>query len=159
MKQFDWRVAMKESLVVPYLALSVVVVGALLGACAAPEPVEEAAPEPAEAAPVQIDAYTVRGEVVELPDPADPRPQISLHHEAIDDLKGTDGTIWGMDSMTMSFDVTETVALEGIAAGDKVEFVLEVDWNADPPSWVSQVRQLPPDTELEFHEARPPADE
>ena len=60
-----------------------------------------------------------------------------------------------MDSMAMPFPVAKGVPLEGLAANDKVEITLHVDWEADSPVEITRLRKLPPDTKLVFREARP----
>lgn len=100
--------------------------------------------------------YAVRGKIQELPDPQDPLSGLYIRHEAIDDWVGMDGEIQGMDSMTMPFPVADDVTFEGIEIGDKVTFVLEVNYDADPAVQVTEVTRLPEDTELEFRDAREP---
>jgi Cu/Ag efflux protein CusF len=97
----------------------------------------------------------VRGEVVGLPDPASPTVGFYVRHEAIDDFKAADGTIAGMDAMTMQFPLTDPSLLQGVNAGDKVELTYRVDWHGDPMQDVTVLRKLPPDTELVFREAEP----
>jgi hypothetical protein len=90
----------------------------------------------------------VRGLVTQLPDPEDPTTGFFVHHEAIPDFRHLDGQVSGMDSMTMPFPVAEEVSLEGVTVGDKVEFELTVDWEADPVTEVTAVRRLDSATEL-----------
>lgn len=105
------------------------------------------------------DVYLLRGEVVGLPHPDDPTSAFVLHHEAIDDFKGFEGEVWGMDAMTMPFRLAQGVSLAGIETGDKVEARLVVDWEGDPPQQITELHELPADTELTFRPARPPAEE
>jgi Copper binding periplasmic protein CusF len=101
--------------------------------------------------------YTVRGQVRQLPDPANPAASgLYISHEAIDDWAGRSGEVEGMDPMNMSFEVAEGVSLEGIQPGDIVEFTLHADWEASPPVEITALRELPPGTRLVFREARPP---
>ena len=97
--------------------------------------------------------YTVRAQVVQPPNPT---TGLYLYHEAIDDWTGQDGKVTGMDTMAMPFPVAKGVPLEGIQANDKIEVKLHVDWNADRPFEITEVRELPPDTKLEFRAAKPP---
>lgn len=99
--------------------------------------------------------YTVRGQVTQLPDPANPGSGLYLNHEAIDDFVSRDGEVVGMDPMTMSFLVDEDVPLEGIAVGDVVEIELHVDWGADTEAEIVEIRELPPGTKLVYRAARP----
>ncbi|MFQ5670164.1 MAG: copper-binding protein [Acidobacteriota bacterium] len=103
-----------------------------------------------------LETYVVRGEVVELPHPGDPSSEFVMHHEPIDNFKGIDGQVWGMDSMTMPFTVSEDLSLEEIQVGDKVEFTLQVDWAGSPPQEVTRIHKLPADVKLVFRKARPP---
>lgn len=98
--------------------------------------------------------YTVRAQVVKPPD--NPAEGLYLYHEAIDDWMGRGGEVEGMDPMAMPFPVAKDVPLEGLAANDKVEIILHVDWEADSPVEVTRLRKLPPDTKLVFREAKPP---
>jgi Cu/Ag efflux protein CusF len=101
--------------------------------------------------------YTVRGQVRQLPDPANPAAgQFFVSHEAIDDWAGRDGKVVGMDPMMMSFEVAEGVSLEGLQRGDVIEFTLHVDWRSGTPVEITAIRRLPPGTKLVFREAKPP---
>jgi hypothetical protein len=100
--------------------------------------------------------YTVRGMVVQAPDPANPAGGLYLYHEAIDDWVGRDGKQEGMDPMGMPFPVARGVPLTGLAANDKIEVTLHVDWNADTAVEITQLRKLPRDTRLVFRAAKPP---
>jgi Cu/Ag efflux protein CusF len=86
--------------------------------------------------------YTVRAEVVRLPDPGAPLREIVLRHEAIPDFVGQDGKVVGMPAMVMPLEVAPGLPLEGVRPGDKVEIVLRVDWTR-PSYRVEQVRPLP----------------
>jgi Cu/Ag efflux protein CusF len=99
--------------------------------------------------------YTVRGEVVRLPEASSTGArQVGLRHEAIDDFVNQAGKTVGMGSMVMSFDAAPGVSLEDVRVGDKVEIQLAVGWS--PPALrIEQLRKLPADTALEFREARP----
>ena len=97
--------------------------------------------------------YTVRAQVVQPPDAA---TGLYIYHEAIDDWVSRDGKAEGMDPMAMPFPVAKGVPLDGIQANDKVEVTLHVDWASDTPVEITKVRELPPDTRLEFRAAKPP---
>jgi Cu/Ag efflux protein CusF len=100
--------------------------------------------------------HTIRGQVVRLPDPASGDRSLTLAHEAIDNFAGRDGKVTGMDPMTMPFTVAQGVSLDGIAVGDVVEFKLRVDWEAEgEPTEITEVKELPPGTQLVFREAKP----
>jgi hypothetical protein len=110
---------------------------------------------PLEAARTSGRTYTTRGQVTQLPDPANPGSGLYLSHEAIDNFVDRDGKTVGMDPMNMPFPVAEGVSLAGIAPADLVEFDLYVDWQADTPVAITRIRKLPPDTKLVFNAARP----
>ena len=97
--------------------------------------------------------YTVRAQVVQPPDPA---IGLYLYHEAIDDWMSRSGEVEGMDPMAMPFPVAKDVPLGNVQANDKVEVTLHVDWDADTPVEITRVRELPPDTQLVFRQAKPP---
>lgn len=161
-----------RSLVALLLLLLTAGVIFVLGACAGETPpasetetdaqaqaqAEDAEPEEP-TPPPEPETYTVRGEIVDLPDPEDPTSGFFVYHEAIDTFRGMDGKVVGMSSMTMPFAVDEDLDLEGLQRGDKVEFDLHVDWEGDPATLVTRVEKLPPDTTLEFRGAQPPGDD
>jgi hypothetical protein len=103
--------------------------------------------------------YTVRALVVQAPDAAsiagNSAGSLYLYHEPIDDWVGRDGKRDGMDTMAMPFPVAGGVPLAGVAANDKVEVTLHVDWTADRPIEITRLRKLPADTRLVFRSARP----
>jgi hypothetical protein len=100
--------------------------------------------------------YTVRAQVVGLPDPANPGTGLTLNHEAIDEFVDRSGEVVGMDPMSMPFPVAEGVSLDGIEVGDVVEVELRVDWGGDPEVAITGVRELPRGTKLDFRAAQPP---
>jgi len=102
--------------------------------------------------------YTVRGQVVQLPDPNNPGTGLSINHEAVDDFVSRDGEVVGMDPMSMSFPVAAKVPLEGLQVGDVIEFKLHVDWGAQPEVEIVEIRELPAGTKLVFRAAKPPTD-
>lgn len=94
-------------------------------------------------------SYTVRGEIVRLP-PA-PGGEILIRHEAIPDFRGMNGEIVGMDAMTMPFPLAPEAKLDGLAVGDRVEFLLELRWqDARSPVAVARIAKLPAGTALDF---------
>jgi hypothetical protein len=95
--------------------------------------------------------YTMRALVVQAPDAG----SLYLYHEPIDDWVGRDGKRDGMDTMAMPFPVAGGVPLAGVAANDKVEVTLHVDWTADRAVEITRLRKLPADTRLVFRSARP----
>ena len=126
---------------VPGAVLAVAVLA--LAACSPPPP------SPAPAGPDQ--SYAVRGEIVRLPDPADPQNEIWIRHEAIADFATDAGEVVGMDAMTMPFGVADGLDLAGFEVGDKIRFTLEVRWaDRAQPAKVTAVEKLPADIELVF---------
>jgi Cu/Ag efflux protein CusF len=113
------------------------------------------APADATSQSTTASVYVVRGEVVGLPDPAYPTVGFYVRHEAIDDFRAADGTIAGMNAMTMQFPLTDPSLLQGVNVGDKVELTYLVDWHGEPMQDVTALRKLAPDTELEFRDADP----
>jgi copper binding protein CusF len=103
--------------------------------------------------------YRVRALVVQTPDSAHTASTraggLYLYHEPIDDWVGRDGKHDGMDTMAMPFPVAGSVPLAGVAANDKVEVTLHVDWTADRAIEITRLRKLPADTRLVFRSARP----
>ena len=113
------------------------------GGCTSSGPPEGAPPSPSSR------RYPVRAEVVRLPEPGSPLRELVLRHEAIPDFVGQDGRVVGMEAMVMPLEVSRSLPLDGVRAGDKVEIVLEVDW-ARPSYRVVQLRPLPPSTVLDL---------
>ena len=99
--------------------------------------------------------YTTRGQVVQLPDPANPGTGLTLNHEAVDQFVDRQGELVGMDPMSMPYPVAKDVSLEGIQVGDVVEFKWHVDWDAEPSAEIIGVRKLPAGTKLDFRAAKP----
>jgi hypothetical protein len=124
---------------------------ALLAALCATGCAKKKAPAPT----ISQAVYTVRAEVVSLPDPADPRTEFRVHHEAIPDFRASmpDGPL-GMKPMIMPFTVGPGVSLEGVHAGDKVEIRFQCDYDLETgvlrDSRVVSVTPLPADTTLNF---------
>ena len=128
-----------------YGAVAALSLGLLLAVgCSSHHSPEEAAVK------VEPRQYTVRGELVTVPETVDASTQIRIKHEAMPDLVGHDGEVSGMASMTMPFSLNEGLSLEGFSVGDKVEFVLDVDWERMPGMLITEIRALPPETELTF---------
>jgi Cu/Ag efflux protein CusF len=95
-------------------------------------------------------AYTVRGEVEQLPNPEVEGSDLMVRHEPIPDFENSKGEVVGMNAMTMPFPLAGDVSLEGIAVGDKVELTFEVQFEPSTSFVTTEVTKLPPDTELDF---------
>jgi hypothetical protein len=106
---------------------------------------------PAEGAPASPSSrrYTVRAEVIRLPEAGAPLRELVLRHEAIPDFVGQEGRVVGMEAMVMPLEVARALPLEGVRVGDKVEIVLEVDWSR-PSYRVVHLSLLPVSTVLDL---------
>lgn len=111
----------------------------------------EAPPAPSA---TDVRRYTVRGEVVALPEAGG--RELSLRHEAIHEFVDRSGAVVGMNAMVMPFPVEPGVSLDGLAAGDKVRFRFAVDWSRNRFA-IESLEKLPAETTLEYGEAHPPA--
>ncbi len=97
------------------------------------------------------DRYTTRGVIAELPDAKRVgNPDLMIQHERIADFKDSSGKVVGMNSMIMDFPLGPGVALTGLAKGDKVEVVLEVDWTQLPPHRAASIKKIDVATVLDF---------
>ncbi|MEO0483788.1 MAG: copper-binding protein [Planctomycetota bacterium] len=100
--------------------------------------------------------YETRGQIVSLPDPANPTSEFMIHHEAIDDFVHQDGVMRGMNAMVMPFPaVADDVSFYGIEVGDIVVFSFDVAWEGDPKWMVTAIEEIDPATELVFRQADP----
>jgi len=97
-----------------------------------------------------VHTYTLRGEVVSLPDPADPASELRIRHEAISDFKNAKGEAEPMHAMTMSFSPASKDTLDGIAVGDIIVFNFLMHWSPSMQMQADTIEKLPADTELNF---------
>jgi len=110
-------------------------------------------PTPAGVAEAPVAAprvYTSRGVVLEVAEDA-----LTIHHEAIDDYAGPDGKVTGMDSMVMRFPLTPQSRGTAVGEGDKVMFRIEAR-TTEPRYRLTEVKELPAGTVLDFRAAQPP---
>lgn len=105
------------------------------------------------------ETYTVRGIIEAMPDAADPRTQLMIHHEHIPDFKGKGGAlhvdpkdgVTGMKAMTMPFDTLgPDVVLDNFKVGDKIEFVLNIAREPRMSMAIMKMTKLPADTAISF---------
>jgi Cu/Ag efflux protein CusF len=96
-----------------------------------------------------VHTYTVRGQVEAVPAADKPGIGLIIHHEPIPGYVDMSGKVVGMESMTMSFLPAKGLSLAAIKPGDKVEFVLSVDWSNNR-SQITKITVLPTDTKLNF---------
>lgn len=97
-------------------------------------------------------SYEIRGVVRALPPAGAADPQLTIRHEAVPDLVDIAGRTTGMEAMTMKFRTADGVDLSGLQTGTKVTFRLDIDWDRSPPVLVTEIRVLPPETELTLGE-------
>jgi hypothetical protein len=127
--------------------VALVVAGGLLAACR-----DGAREAPAESGiPAGPRRYSVRGEVLHLPEPG--VADFTVRHEAVPDFVGIEGRVVGMESMAMSFPLAASASTRGLSVGDKIAFVLAVDW-AKPSIAIERIERLPPETVLDFRTPR-----
>lgn len=93
--------------------------------------------------------YTLKGRVTSV-DPSAPTPHVSVHHESIPSFVSRSGERVGMNSMTMSFAVAPSAALDGISEGEPIEFTFEVRWNHEPAMLITSLHELPAASHLEL---------
>ncbi len=99
---------------------------------------------------VVVHEYPLRGRVVSLIDETDPASELKIHHEAIDDFKMGDGELSPMGQMVMPFAPGPGETMEGIAVGDAVSFVFEMQWEPAREMRAVDFKKLPADTVLNF---------
>lgn len=112
-----------------------------------------------------VRSYAVRGQVVLLPNPANPVTELQIRHEHIPDFVGWDGKLHinadgvpGMKSMTMPFTADPPSLIDTLRVGDKIRFTMKMDLRAKR-YWISDLAKLDDDTELDFADKLPPAGE
>ena len=105
-------------------------------------------------APENIALYTVRGRIVQLPNPDRPAMELIVHHEALPSYM-SGGKVVGMASMSMPFpNLADGVSLAGLTVGEPISMTFEVEY--DPGTGgpvgvvVTAITPLPPDTTLSF---------
>jgi Cu/Ag efflux protein CusF len=96
-----------------------------------------------------VHTYTIRGQVEAVPVADKPGIGLIIHHESIPGFVDISGKVADMKSMTMSFVPAKGLSLAAIKPGDKVEFVLSVDWSNNR-SQITKITVLPADTKLNF---------
>lgn len=91
-----------------------------------------------------VERYSGRGKIVALA--AD---KVDIHHERIPAIRGFDGTIKPMDSMTMPF-ARNQASFSDLAVGDIVAFEFTVHYDAAPTLRLTRITKLPPESALEL---------
>ncbi len=97
-----------------------------------------------------VHSYPLRGRIESLPYAGDPASELKIRHEAIDDFKMGDGEPSPMRSMAMPFSPGPGESLEGLAVGDAIEFVFEMQWEPSREMRVVSFKKLPAGTVLAF---------
>lgn len=121
---------------------------AAVGPGAAQPAANAASPGTAPSAPADA-TYDARGVITALIPASESGPaRLSIHHERIPNFKDREGKVVGMDSMTMTFDITPDVKFDSLHVNDKVAFRCEVHWTGSPLVVVSKVEPLPTGTAL-----------
>lgn len=97
--------------------------------------------------------FTVRGRVVQLPDPNRPASEFRVSHEPIPEWKRNynDETPVGMNAMIMDFPPASPEVIEGVAVDDVVRLTFRVLYDEDGAltGWKTiKVEKLPPETML-----------
>ena len=119
--------------------------------------------EGAESEPAGLAAeFTVRGRVVQLPDPERPASEFRVHHEPIPEWKRNynDETPVGMNAMIMDFPPASPEVIRGVAIDDVVRLTFRVAYDEEGAlmGWkATRVEKLPPETAL-VHERGPDAE-
>lgn len=131
---------------------------ALLSATAIPACKDSKPPEAVNTSIVKH-TYVVRGEVQQLPDPADARKEFMVRHEEIPEFKGPQGQV-GMKAMAMPFPLADDFKSTGLNVGDKITltFTVEFDTAADKPKKYYATSWTPLDamTQLDFTDRSKP---
>lgn len=139
---------------IPSLALRMLLAALLASAAACGK---KAPPPPTQKTVV----YTVRAEVVSVPEAGKPGSEFRARHEEIPEfLPSLHSEKRGMRAMIMPFPLGPTASAEGLRPGDKIEITFEVDYALAGgelvDSRVRAIKPLPPETALHFGEK--PAD-
>jgi len=106
--------------------------------------------EPAASADAVVHTYSLRGQIVSLPDAADPASELKIRHEAIKDFKNAKGEAEPMRTMTMAFSPATDTTLDGLTVGDAVEFKFHMHWSPSMQMQADTFKKLPADAELNF---------
>lgn len=93
----------------------------------------------------QVEHYTTRGRVMQLG-----ARSIDIQHETLPAIRGFDGKIKPMESMTMPFAVPAPLRPPGLAVGDAVGFTFEVHYESDPTLRVTAMQKLASDVSLQL---------
>ncbi|MDX2086545.1 MAG: copper-binding protein [Kofleriaceae bacterium] len=109
---------------------------ALAAACGSEDKPRETTTAPAR------ERFTSRGKVIAIDD-----KRVEIHHEAMPSVRGYDGTLGPMMSMTMAFAVPPG-GPGSIAVGDVVAFEFTVHFDSEPTLRLTRLDKLPAGTTL-----------
>lgn len=131
---------------------SAVVIAACLGLFAA---LSACSKDPEPLPTTKTVAYTVRAEIVSLPEPGKPSSEFMARHEEIPEfLHSLNSDKRGMRAMTMPFPLAPSISLDGLKPGAKVQITFEVDYALDTglliDSRATRVIPIGQDTVLDF---------
>lgn len=97
-----------------------------------------------------VHSYPLRGRIESLPEAGSPTSELRIRHEAIDDFKMGDDEPSPMRSMAMPFSPGPGGSLDGLAVGDAIEFVFEMQWEPAHEMRAVSFKKLPAGTVLAF---------
>ncbi|MEN0021431.1 MAG: copper-binding protein [Planctomycetota bacterium] len=117
---------------------------AIAGCSESNQPASTTPPVPLPSATVYED---VRGRVASLKTPL---ADLQVTHERIADFANSSGETVGMNAMTMAMPLADDIDPDSFSVGDKIVFDLVVDWNSTPIWYITDVRPLAADTELDL---------
>jgi Cu/Ag efflux protein CusF len=149
--------SIRERVVIAFVSLGLIIAGVgllvVLPGCekSAPTPTPSTPAPAADRGPAAA-TYTVRGRISALPSA---QADLQIEHEPIPDFKDESGKAIGMSTMIMPFPLATGVSLDGIKAGDPVEFEFHVWWKPRVAYEVTRITKLPADTTLTFGRANP----
>ena len=83
----------------------------------------------------------------------DQKGKVSIAHEEMPGFTNKKGEVVGMKAMTMPFPVGESIDMADYEVGDKVAFVMVLNWDEPGVYYIAEINKLPSDTELNL----PPA--
>ena len=86
--------------------------------------------------------YKVTGEIVRMPGAGSASREVFIRHEKIPDFVDIDGSVVGMEAMTMPFPVAEGIKLDEFKVGDKVAFNYHFDWKGKPPEMITSLKKV-----------------
>jgi hypothetical protein len=109
--------------------------------------------QPAVASTIEKHTYTVRAQIVTLPEPGSPTGELQVRHEAMPHFRAGGGEL-GMNTMIMPFPLAEGLSLSGLSVGQKIDLTFEVDFDTAKDALAgyraTKIEPLPDSTELDW---------